>query len=72
MLTEFQPLFDFALANLGDAAHGKDHILRVRRNALEIVRAYPAVDSSLIEAAAILHDCGQPEQNRDPRCDHAL
>ncbi len=68
---DMEPLFRFAFENAGDATHGRDHILRVRKNALDIARSFPEADLQALEAAAILHDCGQREQLQDPAVDHA-
>ena len=68
---DMEPLFRFAFENAGDATHGRDHILRVRKNALDIARDYPGAQLQALEAAAILHDCGQKDQLQDPRVDHA-
>ena len=39
--------------------HGWDHILRVRKHALNLAKDYEKVDTRLLEAACYLHDLGR-------------
>ena len=71
MILDTQALREYAFSCIGDASHGKDHILRVRHNALAIAGSYPEADLEALECACLLHDCGRPEQIADPRVSHA-
>ncbi len=64
-------LLKYALSCAADASHGEGHIRRVWTNALKLAKHYPDADTEVLTAAAILHDCGQAEQLRDPRVHHA-
>ena len=51
-----------------DGCHDFDHTLRVRRNALELCRMLPEARKEIVEAAALLHDIGRPEEDRARGC----
>lgn len=46
-----------------DGSHDLSHILRVWRNASAIADAEPGIDTELLAAAVILHDCVAVEKN---------
>jgi uncharacterized protein len=50
-----------------DAAHDFDHVLRVWALAQRLGAAEGA-DMAILQAAALLHDVGRPEQSRTGRC----
>ena len=50
-------------ANSDDGSHDLSHIVRVWRNAARIAATEPAVDTELVLAAVILHDCVAVEKN---------
>ncbi len=69
--TDSGALLEYAKSCVCDVSHGEGHISRVVKTALLLARAYPEADVRALEAAAILHDCAQAEQQRDPRVSHA-
>ncbi|MBQ9409568.1 MAG: HD domain-containing protein [Clostridia bacterium] len=69
--TEIQALWDYALSCCADVSHGEGHLRRVLAGSLKLADHYPAADRDVLMAAAILHDCAQGEQRRDPRVHHA-
>jgi len=54
-----------------DSAHDTQHVLRVRKYALDIAAHERGADLELLGAACLLHDIGRAEQYADPRVDHA-
>lgn len=56
---------------MSDAAHDREHVLRVLGYAMTIAESEPTVDRDLLIAACLLHDIGRSAQFRDPTLDHA-
>lgn len=64
-------LLNYMRANIGDATHAEDHILRVAGVAREIARTEKNVDEEALLCACLLHDIGRREQIEDPSRPHA-
>ncbi len=56
---------------MGDAAHDREHVMRVLGYAMTIAESEPSVDRDLLITACLLHDIGRAAQFRDPSLDHA-
>lgn len=54
-----------------DAAHDREHVMRVLGYAMTIAESEPSVDRDLLITACLLHDIGRAAQFRDPSLDHA-
>lgn len=54
-----------------DAAHDREHVMRVLGYAMTIAENEPSVDRDLLITACLLHDIGRAAQFRDPSLDHA-
>lgn len=56
---------------MSDAAHDREHVLRVLGYAMTIAESEPSVDRDLLVTACLLHDIGRAAQFREPSLDHA-
>jgi uncharacterized protein len=57
--------------HMEDSAHDGEHVHRVLRAALEIVKTHPEADLDVLVAACLLHDIGRKAQFQDPSVSHA-
>ena len=64
-------LNEYMISQMDDAAHDREHILRVLYNAMDIASYENDVDIDVLIAACILHDVGRREQFADPSVCHA-
>ena len=64
-------LNDYMISQMDDAAHDREHVLRVLYNAMDIASYENDVDIDVLIAACLLHDVGRREQFADPRVCHA-
>lgn len=64
-------LNDYMISQMDDAAHDREHVLRVLYNAMDIASYENDVDIDVLIAACLLHDVGRREQFADPSVCHA-
>ena len=64
-------LNEYMISQMDDAAHDREHVLRVLYNAMDIASYENDVDIDVLIAACILHDVGRREQFADPSVCHA-
>ena len=64
-------LNEYMISQMDDAAHDREHVLRVLYNAMDIASYENDVDIDVLIAACLLHDVGRREQFADPSVCHA-
>lgn len=66
----FKQVEAYMLSCMKDSAHDCHHVYRVLNTAIDLAQHYD-IDEDVLIAAALLHDIGRNEQNRDNTLDHA-
>lgn len=68
----WEHLEDFMFASMLDSAHDRQHVYRVLYNAIEIAKSEENVDMDVLLTAALLHDIGRADEQKDASLDHAI
>jgi uncharacterized protein len=69
----YKPLIDTVKLELSVAAHDMEHVMRVYKQCLHLVKFEDNVDIHVLKTAAILHDIARAREDNDPSrtIDHA-